>query len=99
MTSDHEGLPLILLEAMCLQTPIIAHAVGGIPDLLDQGRCGVLVHKHTTDAFVEAIINLIKHPDQHRKLAESALERVSKNFSASANAFSYLKIYQQLSTR
>ena len=40
MTSDHEGLPMILLEAMCLQIPIIAHAVGGIPHLLDQGRCG-----------------------------------------------------------
>lgn len=37
MTSDHEGLPMILLEAMSLKTPIIAHAVGGIPNLLDQG--------------------------------------------------------------
>jgi glycosyltransferase involved in cell wall biosynthesis len=97
MTSDHEGLPMILLEAMCLQIPIIAHAVGGIPDLLDNGRCGILVHKHTGEGYAEAIINLIDSPKYRQKLAELALEQVRKKFSAEANALAYLKIYQKLS--
>ena len=44
MTSDHEGLPMILLEAMALKIPVLAHAVGGIPKLLDYGNCGILIN-------------------------------------------------------
>ena len=94
MTSDHEGLPMILLEAMCLQTPIIAHAVGGIPHLLDQGKCGVLVSEHTAHAFAEAIIKVIKQP--RRNLTQPAFERVKQYYSAKHSANAYLEAYRSL---
>jgi glycosyltransferase involved in cell wall biosynthesis len=97
MTSDHEGLPMVLLEAMCLKIPIIAHAVGGIPHLLDQGRCGVLVQNQTAKAFAEAIVKLINQPEQYEQLAQLALERVNHNYSASSTADAYLKVYKILS--
>ena len=96
MTSDHEGLPMILLEAMSLHTPIIAHAVGGIPHLLDQGRCGTLVRNHTPKAFAETIVNLIKHPEQYQQLTNLAFERVSQNYSATHTATAYLSVYKQI---
>ncbi len=95
MTSDHEGLPMILLEAMCLKIPIIAHAVGGIPHLLERGKCGVLVHDHTAKAFAEAIINLINQPKQHQQLALIAFKRLKQNYSARRTANAYLNIYKQ----
>jgi len=97
MTSDHEGLPMVLLEAMCLKVPIIAHAVGGIPDLLDQGKCGVLVHNQTPEAFAEAIINLTGQPEQHQQLAHQAFKRVEQSYSASHTANAYLSMYKKLS--
>lgn len=97
MTSDHEGLPMILLEAMCMKTPIIAHAVGGIPNLLEQGKCGTLVRNHTAKAFAEAIINLIAQPKQHQQLTLSAFEHVKHNYSARSTADAYLKVYKILS--
>ena len=96
MTSDHEGLPMILLEAMCLRTPIIAHAVGGIPHLLDQGECGTLVHSHTPQAFAEAIGKLIDQPEKHQQLARQAFKRLQKNYSANYTAAAYLYIYKQI---
>ena len=99
MTSDHEGLPMILLEAMCLQTPIIAHAVGGIPHLLEQGKCGTLVRKHTAKAYSEAMVKLINQPGQYQLLAQLAFERVNQNYSARSTADAYLKVYKELSAR
>ena len=96
MTSDHEGLPMVLLEAMCLQTPIIAHAVGGIPHLLEQGKCGTLVRKHTAKTYSEAIINLITQPIQHQKLTQLAFERVRHNYSANHAAKTYESVYHSL---
>ena len=93
ITSDHEGLPMILLEAMALGIPIIAHAVGGIPQLLNQGSCGLLVNNHTAAAYAENILRLYDSPDLRAELAASALRRVSKDYSAVCNARAYLEQY------
>jgi glycosyltransferase involved in cell wall biosynthesis len=99
MTSDHEGLPMILLEAMCLQTPIIAHAVGGIPHLLDHGKCGALIHSQTAKAFAEAILDLIEQPIQRQQLTHLAFERVRQNYSAMHTATAYLSVYKQITSQ
>ncbi len=96
MTSNHEGLPMVLLEAICLHTSIIAHAVGGIPHLLDNGRCGVLVHKQTPDAFANAIVKLIAQPKQHQQLAQLAFKRIKQHYSAMHTATAYLKVYNEI---
>ncbi len=96
MTSDHEGLPMILLEAMSLQVPIIAHAVGGIPPLLENGRCGILIKNQTAEAFSQAILNLIKQPQEYRTLATRALNRVKNNYSAEHTANAYLHLYKKI---
>ncbi len=96
MTSDHEGLPMILLEAMCLKVPIIAHAVGSIPYLLDQGQCGLLVHEHQSETFAEAIHQRLTHPKQSQKLTQNAFERVKQHYSSRQTAENYLQLYKQL---
>ena len=96
MTSDHEGLPMVLLEAMCLKVPIIAHAVGGIPHLLEQGKCGMLVHEHRAEAFAEAIFQLLTHTEQNQKRIQHAFERVNQHYSARQTAKHYLYLYNQL---
>lgn len=96
MTSDHEGLPMILLEAMSLQTPIIAHAVGGIPNVLEDGKCGELVKEHTPVAFAKTIANLLKNYEHRAQLSKLAFECVNEKYSANITASSYLKIYEDI---
>ena len=98
MTSDHEGMPMVLLEAMCLQIPIIAHAIGGIPQLLDEGTCGVLINEHTPEAFAKAVIKLINEPERYRQLASMAFERVKEFYSAERTAAAYLNVYKQIAS-
>ncbi len=98
MTSDHEGLPMILLEAMALGTPVIAHAVGGIPKLLDQGVCGVLVYDHSAAGYAHAIYHLLKSPDIRDSLNNKSLEYIKTHYSATGNAKGYLSVYRNIDT-
>lgn len=57
ITSDHEGLPMVLLEALTLGIPVIAHDVGGIPSLSGEERL-TLVRNHTVEGYAEAVMKL-----------------------------------------
>jgi glycosyltransferase involved in cell wall biosynthesis len=96
MTSDHEGLPMTLLEAMVLKTPVIAHAVGGIPALLDNGACGTLVNNHNPEGYAQAIIKLTSKPSLRKIIADNAYIRVIEHYSAEQNANAYIQQYHDL---
>ena len=96
LVSDHEGLPMILLEAMACRTPIIAHAVGGIPELLDQGRCGVLISNQKPADYASAIHFLLKNPENRQRLSLNAFERLSEHYSSQSNAAAYIDTYLSL---
>ena len=96
MTSDHEGLPMILMEAMALNVPVIAHAVGGIPKLLEQGACGVLVSDHSAAGYAEKVLYLHHSPRLRTEIAERAFNRVSTVYSALNNARAYLAQYHEI---
>jgi glycosyltransferase involved in cell wall biosynthesis len=98
MTSDHEGLPMILLESMSLQTPIIAHKVGGIPTLLDQGNCGILVSDHSISGYAQEIYRLAQDPEKRKNITQNALHRVRSHYSAKQNAQSYCEEYAILTS-
>ena len=96
MPSDHEGLPMTLLEAMVLHTPIVAHAVGGIPNLLDEGSCGLLIENHTAQGYNDGILKLLTDEQLSGQLTTMARARVEQHFSAALNASRYLEQYRKL---
>ena len=98
MTSDHEGLPMTLLEAMVLKTPVLAHAVGGIPSLLDHGTCGLLIERHNPEAYAQAVIKLVSDPLLRKAITDNAFKRVTEHYSAIQNAKNYLHQYKALAT-
>lgn len=97
MTSDHEGLPMTLLEAMVLQIPIIAHRVGGIPKLLDDGNCGVLVDDHTPSGYAQTIDQLVNNPEERLEITKNAFDRVHELYSATKNAKIICEFYLEIS--
>jgi glycosyltransferase involved in cell wall biosynthesis len=93
LTSAHEGLPMVLLEAMTAGVPIIAHAVGGIPELLEYGDCGILIKSQDPAAYAEAIQALALSPEIRTTISTKALEQVRQNYSAMNNTKAYLDHY------
>lgn len=92
--SRHEGLGSILLDAMRLQVPIVASAVGGIPDLVTGGKDGVLVPPGDAIALQEAIVDLHAHPQKRQALAAAATATVAR-YSPAAMADAYARLYAE----
>lgn len=96
LTSDHEGLPMIVLEAMALGVPVISHAVGAIPEVLGGGTMGTLIPNQDPARYAQAITALRDAPATARAQTERAARQVSSRYSADHTVREYVSIYREL---
>ena len=75
-----DGLPNVIREAMALGTPVVASRIAGIPEALDDGRCGVLVQTKDATALAEGIARLLGDPALRLTFAERARRRTEELF-------------------
>jgi len=94
--SDHEGMPMSVLEAMCLGTPIVGRAVGGVKLLLEDGKCGMCVHSDSPNELAKACLRLIQLPHIAEQVSGSAKESIGRLYSAESNANKVLDLYWRL---
>jgi len=99
MPSDHEGLPMTLLEALLRKVPVVAHNAGGIPEVLDFGNSGVLVDNHSATGYADKLAQLIKQPEMARQLAANGQNHVKKEFSKRENVRKYEALYRAISQK
>ena len=92
LPSLYEGVPMTLIEAMGTGLPIVATAVGGVPDMLKDGENALLTAVDSQEV-ADAMLKLANDVDLREKLGQNALVR-SVAFSAEEMAKKYLQIYQ-----
>ncbi|MGI0132822.1 MAG: glycosyltransferase family 4 protein [Thermoplasmata archaeon] len=95
LPSEWEAFGLVLLEAMAAGVPIIATGVGGVPEVLAQGRAGRIVPFGDAGALAEAIQELAHDPAQRAKLVAAGRERV-KEFTWTAAVEKHRALYREL---
>lgn len=78
--SEHEGIPVSLMEAMSYGVPVVSTSTGGIPELLG-GGAGVMVPPADPTALAEAIGSLIQDPGLREQQGDAGRERVEESFS------------------
>lgn len=93
MTSDHEGLPMTVLEAMSLGVPVIAHAVGGIPVTLGHEHPAQLVENHTPEGYASAVRQLHDSQALCDSIRQAQAVRVRQFYSATRLAHDYYSLY------
>ena len=76
LVSQQEGLPRSIMEAMCLNTPVIGSNIRGTQDLLEDG-CGLLIDLGDTDALAEAMIQVVENPDSLAMMANKAQAKIA----------------------
>jgi len=95
-----EGLPMVLLEAMAAQKPVVATRVGAVPRVIENGHSGLLIPPGDVESLAGAIIDLLNDPQKAQYMAQNGYERVRDHFSAKRMAEQYIKVYEDvLSTR
>ena len=92
LASDHEGLPLSLLEAMGQGlVPVVSDLPSGIPELVDE-TTGRVVAPDNLAGYADAIVQLHQHRDTLGRLSQNAREKVRREFSVGAMTDRWLKV-------
>ncbi|MEJ8734542.1 glycosyltransferase [Mediterraneibacter sp. ICN-202921] len=95
MTSDYEGLPLSVIEAMAAGLPIVTTKAGGVVNLVKDGQNGILVDVGDEEAISDAVLNLIKDSEKRQEMGEKSQE-LAKEYSVERMVEEYEKLYLKL---
>ena len=92
LPSVYEGIPMTIIEAMGTGLPIVASAVGGIPDMIDDGKTGLLCTPEPDDIAAKTEM-FIADEDLRRSCGQAAV-RAAERFSADEMAREYVKVFE-----
>lgn len=82
LSSLNEGTPVALIEAMAAGLPVVVTAVGGVPDLVDDGRTGILVPPRQPEQMARAMLTLAKDPSLRVRMGAAGRLQVQHRFTA-----------------
>lgn len=95
-TSRHEGIPMTILEAMARGVPVVAPAVGGIGEIVEQGVEGFLVEGRDPEPFARRCLELADNPELYAAMSRAARRKADRDFSSRQMAQNYCRVYQEL---
>jgi glycosyltransferase involved in cell wall biosynthesis len=93
LTSKTEGLPNAILEAMAAGRPVVAAAVGGVPEIVDDATTGRLMASRNADEFADAVLQLLENPTVSARMGERAAEHVREKFGVEAMVSAHRDLY------
>jgi glycosyltransferase involved in cell wall biosynthesis len=96
LPSLQEGMPNSLLEAMSCGLPVIASKIGGVVDVMENGKSGILFEPGDASGLASAVISLLNNSELRQKLGAEARKRVAEGFSIDGIAEKYIRLYKKL---
>jgi glycosyltransferase involved in cell wall biosynthesis len=94
--SEHEGLGLAIMEAMGAGLPVVASRVGGVPDLVCEGKTGFMLFPDDVEAYADRIILLLKNDHLREKLGKNGRNFAVKHLSKDTILSQTEKVYQDV---
>jgi glycosyltransferase involved in cell wall biosynthesis len=94
-TSVHEGMPMSVLEAMSYELPVIAPEVGGLGEIVDDGKNGYLLRERDPGIFAEKCLALYENKGLRKRMAKAARRKVVREYSSEKMAENYYNLYRE----
>lgn len=95
----NEGVPQALLQAMAMARPVVGTQVGGIPEIITSGVNGLLVPPRDREALAQALLTLIRHPEQAREYGRRGWALVQTHFSLDHMAEAVEAVYDRVMSK
>ncbi|MBS1801657.1 MAG: glycosyltransferase family 4 protein [Acidobacteria bacterium] len=92
--SDHEGIPMVMLEAMALGVAVVSRKIGGIPEVIRHGVNGILVSTENPEELAHACMSLYSNTSLRGYLTQVAYDEIHQRYSADSHARSMVELYQ-----
>lgn len=96
LSSHSEGTPLVVIEAMLAELPVVASGVGSVPEVVLEGETGLLVPPGDPDPLARAIRRLLDDPDRAGRMGRNGRDRALERFSPERMATEYEHLYENL---
>ncbi len=81
LTSSYDGFPNVLMEAMAIGRPVVTFDVGGVRELIQSEKTGVIVPPNAVQAMTTEILDLLKSAERRENISRDAREYIQRNFS------------------
>lgn len=94
--SRQEGMPTILLDAMACGLPVIASKIGGVVDVVEDGKAGILFEYEDVSGLSTALSGLIRDKETRDRLGVEARKKITEKYSIDRVADDYIKLYKCL---
>ncbi|MEZ4729004.1 MAG: glycosyltransferase [Caldilineaceae bacterium] len=98
MSSEHEGLPIALLEAMALGKPVVATSVGGIPEVLTHGEEGYCTDVGDIDHLAGHVIELLDRPALRQQMGQRGAAKIAAHYHIKQRVRAIETLYRELLT-
>lgn len=96
LPSRWEGFGIVIIEAMSTMLPVIATNIGGIPELIENGKEGILVPPENSKALARTINSLLENEELREKLSQAAYKKVREKYSIDVYSIHMLDFYKSL---
>jgi glycosyltransferase involved in cell wall biosynthesis len=96
LISNQEGFGRVIIEAGAFGAPSIGARIGGIPEVIEEGRSGLLVDGGDAVALARAIAELLENPELYRQLREGVRQKVREEFGIERHIAAMQAIYDEL---